>query len=110
VSSESVPQGKNLNPAKSRYSVHRAKTPSVGNQKILIVGDSHCRGIAAELKHCLGATYKISSFVQPGAAMRGILSSLQNDIRNLKLNDTFVIWGGSNDIGKNNASIALTHE
>jgi hypothetical protein len=41
--------------------------------------------------------------------MTGVLSSLQNDISNLKLNDTLVIWGGSNDIAKNNAGIALTH-
>jgi lysophospholipase L1-like esterase len=109
ASSGSVLQEKNLNTMKSHYSGHRIRTKSVGNQKILIVGDSHCRGIAVELKHCLGANYKISSFVQPGAEMGGILSSLQNDIRNLKQNDVLVIWGGSNDIGKNNANTALTH-
>jgi hypothetical protein len=106
---ESVPPEKNPNPVKSFDSGHRAKTQNGGNRKILIVGDSHCRRSAAELKHCLGSTYTISSFVQPGADMRSILSSMENDIRNLDQDDIVVIWGGSNDIGKNNASAALTH-
>jgi hypothetical protein len=53
-------------------------------QKIIIVGDSHGR-CAAELKHCLDPTFTISGFVRPGAEMRAILSSMQEDIRKLKM-------------------------
>jgi hypothetical protein len=107
VFSDSIPQEKNHK--KNRCSGQRRKTTNEVNHKILVVGDSHCRGIAAELNHCLGSTHKVTSCVQPGAGMETILNSLQNDMKSLKPNDTLVIWGGSIDIGKNNANMALTH-
>jgi hypothetical protein len=109
VSPDSARPVKNPNPTKSPHCERRAKTQSVDTPKIIIVGDSHCRQSAAELKHCLGLTYAISSFTQPGAEMRTILSSMQADIMKLKRNDILVIWGRSNDIGKNNSHEALAH-
>jgi hypothetical protein len=109
VSPDSALPVKNPNPTKSPHCERWAKTLSVDAPKIIIVGDSHCRQSAAGLKHCLGSTYVISSFTQPGAEMRTILSSMQADIMKLKRNDIVVIWGGSNDIGKNNSHEALAH-
>jgi hypothetical protein len=51
----------------------------------------------------------ISGFAQPGAGMRTILSSMQADIKKLKRNNIVVVWGGANDIGRNNSRDALTH-
>jgi len=79
------------------------------NQQIVIVGDSHVRKSAAELKYCLDPTFAISSFVKPGAGMKDIIDSVREDIKKFKHNDVTVIWGGSNDIGKNNSKGALKH-
>ena len=79
------------------------------NQQIVIVGDSHARKSAAELKHCLDLTFAISSFVKPGAGMKDIVDPVKEDIKKLKHDDVMVIWGDSNDIGKNNSREALKH-
>jgi hypothetical protein len=73
------------------------------SQPIVIVGDSHARKRAAELKHCLDPTFEISSFVKPGAGKKDIIDSEREDIKKFKHDDVAVIWGGSNDIGKNNS-------
>jgi hypothetical protein len=36
---------------------HMGKKMEGGSRKILIVGDSHCRKIAAELQHCLDSSF-----------------------------------------------------
>ena len=77
------------------------------NQQIVIVGDSHARKSAAELKHCLHLTFAISSFVKPGAGMKDIVDPVKEDIKKLKHDDVVVIWGDSNDIRKNNSREAL---
>jgi 1-aminocyclopropane-1-carboxylate deaminase/D-cysteine desulfhydrase-like pyridoxal-dependent ACC family enzyme len=78
-------------------------------KKKVIVGDSHARTSAAEFKHCLDSSFAISSFVKPGAGMRAIVDTVKEDIKKLIRNDVVVIWGGSNDIGKNNSREALKH-
>ena len=85
-----------------------SKTERV-NQKTIIIGDSHARNSAAELQHCLGSTFAVSSFVKPGAGMKAIVDTVKNNIMKLKSGDVMVIWGGSNDIGKNNSREALKH-
>jgi hypothetical protein len=84
-----------------------SKTKNV-NQKIIITGNNHARNSAAELQHTLGSTFAVSSFVKPGAGMRVIVDTAKEDIMKLKSDDV-VIWGGSNDIGKNNSKEALKH-
>ena len=78
-------------------------------QRIMIVGDSHVRKSAAELKYFIDPTYVISSFVKPGAGMKDLVESVSEDIKKLNHDDFVAIWGGSNDIGKNNSREALKH-
>jgi len=84
------------------------KTKNV-NQKIIIIGDSHAKNSAAELQHSLGSTFAVPSFVKPDAGMRVIVDTVKEDIMKLKSDDVVVIWGRSNDIGKNNSKEALKH-
>jgi hypothetical protein len=44
-------------------------------QKIVIVGDRHARNSAAELQHCLGSAFSVSSFVKPSEVMKVIEES-----------------------------------
>jgi lysophospholipase L1-like esterase len=41
--------------------------------------------------------------------MRAIVDTVKEDIKKLRSDDVVVIWGGSNDIGKNNSREALKH-
>jgi len=77
-------------------------------QKIVIIGDSHAKNSAAELQHCLGSTFIVSSFIKPSAGMKTIIDKAKEDIMKLT-GDDVVIWGGSNDIGKDNSRVALKH-
>ena len=63
-------------------------------QKIVIIGDSHARKSAAELKHNIGLTFTVSSFIKPGAGMGSIVDTIKEDIKTLKKDDVVIIWGG----------------
>ena len=78
-------------------------------QKLIIIGDSHVRKYAAELQYNKGSTFAVSSFIKPGAGMENIVNTMKEDIRTLKSDDVLIIWGGTNDIGKNNSKEAIRH-
>ena len=88
--------------------------PSANNiqivkQKLVIIGDSHARKSAAELQINIGSTFTVSSFIKPGAGMGSIVDTMKDDIKTLNSDDVVIIWGWSNDIGKNNSKEALKH-
>jgi len=85
-----------------------SKTKRV-KQKIVIIGDSHARNSVAELQHCLGSIFIVSSFVKPVAGMKAIVDTAKEDIMKLKCNDVVVIWGGSNNIGRDNSREAVKY-
>jgi hypothetical protein len=51
----------------------------------------------------------VSSFIKPAAGMGSIVDTMKDDIKTLKRDDVVIIWGGSNDIGKNNSKEVLKH-
>jgi hypothetical protein len=77
-------------------------------RKIVIIGDSHARNCAAELHHRLGKKCAVSGYVKPGAGMEVIVQSWKEEIEKLSGEDIVVVWGGSNDIGKQNPQEALS--
>ena len=101
-------------PSQDRLLKHRPVKQSANKvqmmkQKLVIKGDSHTRKSAAELQHNIGSTFTVSSFVKPGAGMGSIVGTTKEDIKTLKSDDVVILWGGSNDIGKNNSKEALKH-
>ena len=76
-------------------------------KKIVIIGDSHSRGYATNLKHQLKDKFQIVGYVKPGASTIEIVETAKSDIRDLKKDDVIIVFGGSNDIGKNKASNSL---
>jgi hypothetical protein len=75
--------------------------------KIIIVGDSHTRGLASNLKHNLSNNFDLNGFVKPGADINTITSSITEDAKHLTFNDILVFWGGANDVSKNNSQDGL---
>jgi hypothetical protein len=77
--------------------------------KVLIVGDSHARGCAAEVKRRLNSEYEVIGFANPGSTMKAIKESATGKIDQLTKEDIVVLWGGSNDVAKNNSVSGMKH-
>jgi pheromone shutdown protein TraB len=75
--------------------------------KVLIIGDSHVKKIAAELRSNLDDSYEIMGFTKPGALMGEILETAAEEVARLGKKDILVLWAGANDISKNNIKEAL---
>jgi hypothetical protein len=86
-------------------------TYKLQQRKVVIIGDSHARGCAVNIKHMLNDGYKIQiqGIVKPGACVNTLTSSAKYDIEQLTNKDALVFWGGTNDIGKNDSQKALRH-
>ena len=59
-----------------------------------MTGDGHVRNCATELQHNLGANYKVSSFVKPGAKTDAIVNTARNEIKNLRSEDVMEVHMG----------------
>ena len=67
------------------------------------------RNCATELQQNLGAYYEVYSFVTPGARMDTNVNIAREEIKDLRSEDVVAIWGGTNDISKNNNKVAIKH-
>jgi hypothetical protein len=76
-------------------------------KKIVVIGDSHSRGLASELQNYLGYEYLISGTIIPGACLNNITQLAKNELTNLTRKDTIIVWGGSNDVYKNETQSGL---
>jgi hypothetical protein len=76
-------------------------------QRILLIGDSHVRNCAKYLQHNLHEDHEVSGFAKPGANMEEIVNTISKDIQTLNKKDVVIVWGGSNDVSKNNTSEAI---
>ena len=63
--------------------------------KILIIGDSHARGCAAELSASLGMTFEVMGAVMPGSRLEHITRLFRREISHSHRNDFVVIWAGA---------------
>lgn len=75
---------------------------------MLIIGDSHARGCTAEVSHNLNEHFDISGLVISGSKLESITNMAKKEIATLTKNDVIVVWGGTNDISKNESSNGLT--
>jgi lysophospholipase L1-like esterase len=84
-------------------------SPIVKKRKIIIIGGSHTRGLAHELKYSLGKDFEVSGTMMPGARLENITNLSAEGISTLGKKDAVVIWGGANDINKNEVNNGLKY-
>ena len=60
-------------------------------RKIIITGDSHAKGCAANIKQVLGKTTEVAGYVSPGSNLDSITRMANNEINKLTKKDTVVI-------------------
>jgi hypothetical protein len=69
--------------------------------RIIVIGDSHARGCAAEIQSNLDEDFEVQGFMNPGTGLNTTITSAKRDIQQLSKQDVVVIWGGSKDVRKN---------
>jgi hypothetical protein len=71
---------------------------------VVILGDSHARGCAAEVKHLLNNKFEMIRLVNSGSGMEFMKDTARLKLHQLTKNDVVVVWGGgSNYIARNNS-------
>jgi len=91
----------------------KLKTNASENHRntILIIGDRHARGWAAQLSSSPGTTFEVTGAVMPGPGLETIARLARRYISHLHLNDFVIICGVANDINRNEANTGLkTHQ
>jgi hypothetical protein len=83
----------------------KIKTTTRKKHKVLIISDSHARGCAAEVSPNLNKDFEVSSLVMPGTKLESITNMAKKEIAALTKNDVIVVWGGTNNISKNESYI-----
>ena len=60
---------------------------------MIIVGDSHARRGAAEVKHLLNNKFEVQGMVKLGSGMELIKENTRAEINKLSRKDVVVVWG-----------------
>jgi lysophospholipase L1-like esterase len=76
---------------------------------IIILGDSHVRGWAENMKDNLDENYSVTGMVNPGASITTLNDSLKDTSTTLKKKDIIVFCGGSNDVARNQSRKGLRY-
>ena len=69
--------------------------------RIIVLGDSHARGLARELLHQAKQHFKVSGSVKPNAGLTDLLNTAKEDTSKLTKKDSLIVFGGTNDVEKN---------
>ena len=89
------------------WNIQADKILNAIKHEVAIIGESHVRNCSTFLQGNLNTDYKISSFVKPGALMNEITITAKEKLKSLKKDDLVIVWGGTNDISRNNSKQAL---
>jgi hypothetical protein len=105
-------------PRKTKGSIKKTGTPVKTDNNIssksqknkdLIIGDSQARCCASNLASILTKTFEVTGTIMPGSRLNNITSVAHREINRLCHNDFLVIWGGTNDISKNESDVDLRY-
>ena len=83
------------------------KHASQKQHKVVILGDSHTRRCAARVKHLLNSDFEVFGSINAGAGMKNIKDTASMKVQQITRKDVVVLWGGSNDIARNNSLVGL---
>jgi hypothetical protein len=75
---------------------------------VLLMGDSHIRGVAERLAMKLRSTFGTKGYVNPNANFSIITWSLKSEIKNLSKSDVVVLCVGILDVARNNTIKGLS--
>jgi hypothetical protein len=73
----------------------------------MIVGDSHSKGCAANVKIYHSDNYKVQGLVKPGTCTDILTKTAMNVIKNLTRNEFLILWSCANNVAKNDTMKAF---
>jgi hypothetical protein len=85
------------------------KSSCMKEHKVLIIGDSHTRNCAANVKTDIRDNFEFQGLVKPGAGTVILVNSANSDIMSLSKIHVLIFCGVVNNVGKNNSTKALQH-
>jgi hypothetical protein len=77
---------------------------------VLILGGSHARGYAYEVKQQLNNEYEAHGFINPRSGIKDIKEPAKMKTAQLIGEDMVVLWGGSNDVARNNSVVGMKYK
>ena len=86
-----------------RYAATRTDT----NHKLLLLGDSHTRGLAERIGCSLGNSFSVIGITKPNADIKRITSPRHFTPANLTQHDKIILCGGTRDISRNESKSGL---
>jgi hypothetical protein len=75
--------------------------------KVLIMGDSHAKKCALELRHKLDHKFEVCGFIKPGTVTSKIIRTAEKEVSTLNQEDVVILWTGANNISISNSKEAL---
>jgi hypothetical protein len=78
-------------------------------KKIILMGDSHMKGYASELLNQLDKKFEVMGMVLPGARLQNIVQLCDQEVNSLTKDDMVILWGGSNNVAKNDTMNGLRY-
>jgi len=72
------------------------------NRKMIILGDSHARGLSGKLKDILRDNFEFIGYTKPNCNIKSLIASAQADIAKLANNDVLFFIGGTKDVFNSN--------
>jgi hypothetical protein len=91
---ENVPHDRENLPTRDKKAMGK-KSSTRKVSKVIIMGDSHTRGMATELQHRLKDHFDVLGVVKPGPRIKELTNTLNSTISSLTKKDVCIIWGGS---------------
>jgi hypothetical protein len=79
-----------------------ARRVKTGDYKVLLIGNSHAKKCALDLRHNLDHNYEVC-----GALSSEIIKTAEKEVSSLKQEDVVILWTGANDISRNNSKEAV---
>ena len=76
-------------------------------KKVIVIGDSHARGLAAELLVSLRKNFEVMGTIMPGSGLSHITGLASRETSQLQCDEFVIMCGGANDINKNESKIGL---
>jgi len=90
-----------------RSTPKKTKAVDYRNHKILIIGDSHVRGLSEKVRNGLNDAFSVTGVTKPNATMETIISPLNLPINNLTKRDLIIFYGGTKDTSRNESKKGL---
>jgi len=80
---------------------------SCRRHKILVISDSHVRGLSENISNCLDDSFSVIGITKQNADIEAVTSPLYLKTENLTKEDLIIFYGGTKDVSRNEAKKGL---